>query len=154
MSLRLLAVTAEFALGASLIGWGIAVTARPSRWNARAARWWVGWTHETVPRVHGVAVATVGAGIVVSAIAVLRIPGAAAIPPGARVIQLAGLGVVLLGGILLAATHPAAPDDIATHPGDDHQQPDLTGPDLTQPVHAGKTSIPTPEAPPALAAGP
>lgn len=109
MSLRLLAVVAELVVGVVLLGWGVITTASPRWWGRRGVRWWVGWTREPVPRGDGVGVALVGAGIVVSAVAVALTAPAAAIPASTRVVQLVGLGVVVLGGVLLAATHPADP---------------------------------------------
>jgi hypothetical protein len=106
--LRLLAVVAEFVLAGSVIGWGIATTLRPGWWSARGARWWVGWTREPVARTHGIAMAIVGAGLLVGAVAAASIAPAAAVPELVRDLQLSGLAVVLLGGSLLCATHPAA----------------------------------------------
>ncbi len=106
MQLRLLAVVAEFVLAGSVIGWGVATTLRPDFWSARGARWWVGWTREPVARVHGVAVALVGVGLLVGALAAAAAAPTAAIPALVRDLQFSGLGVVLLGGALLAATHP------------------------------------------------
>ena len=107
MQLRLLAVVAEFVLAGSVIGWGLATTLRPAWWSRRGARWWVGWTDEPVARAHGAAVALVGTGLLVGAVAAAAIAPAVAIAAGVRDLQLAGLAVVVLGGALLAATHPA-----------------------------------------------
>jgi hypothetical protein len=115
MQLRLLAVVAEFVLAGSLIGWGVATTLRPAWWTARGARWWVGWTCEPVARTHGVAVALVGAGLLVGALAAAATSPAVAIPAAVQDLQLTGLGVVLLGGALLAATHPT-PAEFPTVP--------------------------------------
>ena len=113
MSLRLLAVVAEFVLAGGVVGWGVATTLRPEWWTARGARWWVGWTREPVTRVHGTAVAVVGIGLLVGAVAAAATPPAVAIPALVRDLQLAGLAVVVLGGALLAATHPG-PDEVPT----------------------------------------
>jgi hypothetical protein len=113
LPLRLLAVVAEFVLAASVIGWGVATTVRPGWWSSRGARWWVGWTGEPVARAHGIAVALVGAGLLVGALAAAAATPEAAIPSPVRDLQLAGLAVVLLGGALLAATHPA-PQEVPT----------------------------------------
>jgi hypothetical protein len=94
-------------------GWGVATTLRPAWWSARGARWWVGWSREPVARAHGVAVALVGAGLLVGAVAVASTAPTLAIPAPTRDLQLAGLAVVLLGGALLAATHPA-PEPVPT----------------------------------------
>jgi hypothetical protein len=110
MSLRLLAVLAEFVLAGSVIGWGVAATLRPARWTARGARWWVGWTSEPVARTHGIAVALVGAGLLVGAVAAAATAPAVDIPALVRDLQLTGLAVVVLGGALLAATHPGPPE--------------------------------------------
>ena len=115
MSLRLLAVLAEFVLAGSVIGWGIATTLRPRWWTTRGARWWVGWTREPVARTHGIAVALVGAGLLVGAVAAASTAPAVAIPALVRDLQLTGLAVVVLGGALLAATHPG-PDEVAAAP--------------------------------------
>lgn len=113
MSLRLLAVVAEFVLAGGVVAWGVATTLRPEWWTARGARWWVGWTREPVTRVHGTAVAVVGIGLLVGAVAAAATPPAVAIPALVRDLQLAGLAVVVLGGALLAATHPG-PDEVPT----------------------------------------
>jgi hypothetical protein len=105
--LRLLAVVAEFVLAGSVIGWGVATTLRPGWWGLRGARWWVGWTRDPVARTHGVAVALVGVGLLVGAVAAASTAPAVAIPALVRDLQLTGLAVVLLGGAMLAATHPA-----------------------------------------------
>ena len=106
MSLRLLAVVAEFVLAGGVGDWGVATTLRPEWWTAGGARWWVGWTREPVARVHGAAVAVVGIGLLVGAVAAAATPPGVAIPALVRDLQLAGLAVVVLGGALLAATHP------------------------------------------------
>jgi hypothetical protein len=115
LPLRLLAVVAEFVLAASVIGWGVATTVRPGWWSSRGARWWVGWTGEPVARAHGIAVALVGAGLLVGALAAAAAAPGVAIPAPVRDLQLAGLAVVLLGGALLAATHPPA-EEVPTLP--------------------------------------
>ncbi len=51
--------------------------------------------------------ALVGAGLLVGAVAAAATAPAVAIAAGVRDLQLAGLAVVVLGGALLAATHPA-----------------------------------------------
>jgi hypothetical protein len=117
MSLRLLAVVAEFVLAGAVIGWGVATTLRPQWWTARGAQWWVGWTREPVARTHGIAVALVGIGLLAGAgaVAAASAPPDVAIPALVRDLQLAGLAVVVLGGALLAATHPG-PDAVPTVP--------------------------------------
>jgi len=111
MPLRLLAVVAEFVLAGAVIGWGVATTLRPGWWTARGARWWVGWTREPVARAHGTAVAVVGIGLLVGAVAAAATAPAVAIPALVRDLQLSGLAVVVLGGALLAATHPG-PEEV------------------------------------------
>ncbi|MCD2194664.1 hypothetical protein LQ327_14925 [Actinomycetospora endophytica] len=135
MSLRLLGIIAEISVGTFLVAWGLAAARRPSCWTWRGARWWVGWTSAPVARTHGVAVALVGAGLLVCAVATALTAPATPIPVASRDLQLIGLGVVLLGGALLAATHPA--------PGD----PGLVGPE-TPAVE------PTTDSPPRLTAAP
>ncbi|GLZ55964.1 hypothetical protein [Actinomycetospora sp. NBRC 106378] len=107
LHLRSLAVLAALVLGALVGGWGIAASVRPELWRRRAVRWCVGWTLEPVGRTFGVAVATFGVGIVVSGIAGALLPPGEAIPPLARLIELTGLGILVLSGGALMATHPA-----------------------------------------------
>jgi hypothetical protein len=129
VSLRLLAVITEISVGTVVVAWGIAAAYRPSCWTWRGARWWVGWTGAPVARTHGAALALVGLGLLVCAVATALTAPAAPIPVLAQDLELIGLGVVLVGGVLLAATHPApedpaaesAPEDTATSP--EHPQP-------------------------------
>ncbi|WP_433803570.1 hypothetical protein [Actinomycetospora sp. CA-084318] len=112
LHLRTLGVFAALLLGVLVVGWGIAASLRPMLWTRRGVRWCVGWTPDPVGRAFGVAVATFGAGIAVSAVAGAMMPLGTAIPPLARLIQLIGLGIVVLGGVALMVTHPApVPED-------------------------------------------
>lgn len=116
MHLRPLAVLAGLVLGLLVCGWGVATSIRPEWWGHNGARWWVGWTREPVRRLHGAALAIVGLGITLSGIAAALTSPAAAIPPPARIVELVGLGVVVLGGAALVATHPAPLDAAEERP--------------------------------------
>lgn len=107
MSLRLIAVVAELALSALVVGWGIASAARPELWHRRPVRWWVGWTSGPVGRGDGVGVALAGAGTAVSGVAALLATPTPTLPPTARVVQLTGLGLLVAAAALLAVVHPS-----------------------------------------------
>lgn len=135
LHLRTLAVVAALVLGAMVSGWGLAASLRPTLWSRRAVRWCVGWTPEPVSWTFGVAVATFGAGIVVSGIACALIPPGTAMSSPARLIDLTGLGIVVLGGVALVVTNPA-PIAESWH----HDLPD-------PPVHSiRETPVPSPVA--------
>lgn len=143
MSLRLLAVIAEISLGTVVVVWGLAAARRPSCWTWGGARWWVGWTGSPVARTHGVAVAVVGAGLLVCAVATALTAPAAPIPELARDLQLTGLAVVLLGGALLAATHPTPGNPTPQNPA--VQNPAAQNPAAQNPA---PEEIATPPEPP------
>jgi hypothetical protein len=148
VSLRLLAVIAEISVGTVVVAWGIASACRPSSWTLPGARWWVGWTSAPVARTHGVAVAVVGVGLLVCAVATALTAPAAPIPALARDVQLVGLAVVVLGGVALAATHPG-PENPATAASiaPPRGQPRSTPPQAQAPQ---PTAGPTTDTPPAL----
>jgi hypothetical protein len=112
LHLRPLVVLAAILFGVLVCGWGVATYVRPAWWSRRGAGWWVGWTREPVRRTHGAALAVVGVGIALAGIAVALSSPAEAMPPHARIVELIGLGVVVLGGAALVATHPAPLDGV------------------------------------------
>ncbi|GAA4852575.1 hypothetical protein GCM10023201_52040 [Actinomycetospora corticicola] len=115
LHLRTLAVFAALLLGSLVVGWGIAASLRPTLWSRREVRWCVGWAPDPVGRTFGAAVAVFGAGIVVSGVACALIPLGVAIPPLARLVELIGLGIVVLGGVALLVTHPAPIPETGGH---------------------------------------
>lgn len=106
MPLRVFAVIAEFALAGLVTGWGVVAAARPELWGRHGVRWWVGWTEESVSRWEGVGVALAGAGLGLSGVAAALTGNPVPIPIGARVLQLTGLGVLVLAGVFLVVVHP------------------------------------------------
>jgi hypothetical protein len=103
----------------------------------------VGWTGVPVARTHGGAVILVGAGLLVCAVATALTAPAMPIPVLARDLQLIGLGVVLCGGALLAATHPAPEDPASEDPASEDPAAEHLEDGVVPPGHPQRDAEPT-----------